>query len=109
MELKKAVGALHKENYNFSINADEFNQLDSGLAAGPTSQTVSSKFWFGVNTEKLSSSNFLLSGISTQSSPITLRVALPAALVGGYNVVLNALYDCLLEIDPHNKQCTVKQ
>ena len=109
MELKKAVGALHKDGYNFSINADEFSFLDSGLATTATSQAISGKFWFGVNCEKLSSSNVLLSGVSTQSSPITLRVALPAALVGGYNVVLNALYDCLLEIDPHNKQCTVKQ
>ena len=109
MELKKAVGALHKNNFSFSINADEFNVLDSALAGTPTTQGNSSKFWFGVNCEKLSSSNVLLSGISTQSSPITLRLSLPNALVGGYSVVLNALYDCLIEIDPHNKQCTVKQ
>jgi hypothetical protein len=114
MELKKAVGALHKEGYNFSINADEFSYKDSdlGTLAAPTPTTLAKcgKFWFGVNTEKLSSSNVLLSGVSTQSSPITLRLGLSStALVDGYNVTLNAMYDCLLEIDPHNKQCTVKQ
>lgn len=114
MELKKAVGALHKEGYNFSINADEFNWKDSDLGTiaipVPTTLAKPGKFWFGVNTEKLSSSNVLLSGVSTQSSPITLRLGLSStALVDGYNVTLNAMYDCLLEIDPHNKQCTVKQ
>ena len=114
MELKKAVGALHKEGYNFSINADEFGWKDSDLGTvatpAPTTLAKPGKFWFGVNTEKLSSSNVLLSGVSTQSSPITLRVSLSStALVDGYNITLNAMYDCLLEIDPHNKQCTVKQ
>ncbi len=114
MELRKAVGALHKDTFNFSINGDEFSYKDSdlGTIAAPTPTTLGKcgKFWFGVNTEKLSSSNVLLSGVSTQSSPITLRLGLSStALVDGYNVTLNAMYDCLLEIDAHNKQCSVKQ
>jgi hypothetical protein len=109
VELKKAVGALHKDTYNFSINADEFSYKDSDLGT-PTTLAKPGKFWFGVNTEKLSSSNVLLSGVSTQSSPITLRLGLSStALVDGYNVTLNAMYDCLLEIDPHTKNCSVKQ
>ena len=119
-ELKKAVGALHSNNFNFSINQNEFNACDStppnsttqvGYAVTTTATTVTApgKFWFGVNTEKLSTNGALLTGISTQNSPITLRISTGTATAMSYTVYLTAMFDILIAIDPHNRQATVKQ
>ena len=115
MELRKAVGALHSESYTTSINQVEFSRND----VSTTTLTAPGKVYFGVNTEKLSSNGVLLSGVSTQSSPISLRVSLPntagtTANPGGglsqsYSVACIAMFDCLIEVDPHNRQATVKQ
>lgn len=43
MELKKAVGALHSDNYNFSINTLEFGAVDNVA----TSIIAPGKFYFG--------------------------------------------------------------
>ncbi len=62
-----------------------------------------------VNTEKLSTNGALLTGISTQNSAVTLRINNTNQTAQAFTVYLIALYDCLLEIDPINRQCTVKQ
>lgn len=109
MELKHAVGALHSTNYNFSINNVEFESTDQTT----TTLFTQGKFIFGVNTEKLSSNGVILSGISTQSSPISLRIN--SNFVGttnanqSYIVYVIAMYDCLIEVDTLNRQATVKQ
>lgn len=105
MELKKAVGALHSDNYNFSINQLEFNAVE------PTSTTITApgKFYFGVNTEKLSTNGALLTGISTQNSPITLRINSSVATANPININVIAFYDALFEIDPINRQCVVRK
>ena len=105
MELKKAVGALHSESYNSSINSLEFGAND----ASTTTSVLPGKFWFGVNTEKLSSNGALLTGISTQNSPINLRVSTNITTTQSYQVYLTALYDCLITIDPNNRQATIKE
>jgi hypothetical protein len=50
----------------------------------------------------------LLTGISTQNSPISLQLYTTAvAQTLTVNLILN--YDALIEIDPQNKQVSVKQ
>jgi len=106
MELKKAFGALHSESYNFSINSVEFGYNHNI----ETSLTQPGKYFFGVNTEKLSSSGVLLSGVSTQNSPITLRISNGEVPVNvAYTIYCIAMYDALIQIDPHNRQAVVKQ
>jgi len=123
-ELRKACGALHADAFFPCIGRNEFNALDSappasevmvftqaGGAIGtvPTSAVSPGKFYFGVNTEKLTTNGVLLSGISTQSAPISLRVQLGTATTYGYNVSVFALYDTLLEIEPLMRNASVKQ
>jgi len=105
MELKKAFGALHSESYNFSINRIEFGYNHGS----PTTADEPGKYFFGVNTEKLSSSGVLLSGVSTQNSPITLRISTGTAVNNTYTIYCIAMYDALIQIDPHNRQAVVKQ
>jgi hypothetical protein len=119
-ELKKAVGALHSTEYNTSINSVEFSHTDysvlsteviSGTARTPvpTQLYTNGKFIFSCNTEKLSTSNTILSGISTQSSPISLRISTNTATLQAYNVYLMAMYDCLIQVNPHERNASVKE
>lgn len=106
MELKKAVGALHSSEYNFSINNVEFTSIDSTA----TTTSVPGKFFLGQNLEKLSTSSALLSGISTNNSPVTLRINIGAtATTQAYTVYLISMFDVLIAVDPINRQATVKQ
>ena len=107
VELRKACGGLHSTDYNSSISAAEFGILDSA----PTTTAVRpAKFYFGANLETLSGSNgVLLSGISTQSSPIMLRISTATTTTLGYNITLFAMYDALLEIEPATRNASVKQ
>jgi hypothetical protein len=106
MELKKAVGSLWSTNNSFSINAIEFN----AVPANSTSISAPGKFIVGVNTELLpQSSNVLLTGTSTQNSPITVRMYIATASAVTLSPTLVCLYDALIEIIPSVKQASVKQ
>ena len=105
MELKKSVGALHSESYNTSINTVEFNSSD----ATTTTAIAPGKFYFGVNTEKLSSNGALLTGVSTQNSPINLRISTGTATTQAYTVYAVAMYDCLIAVEPQMKNASVKE
>lgn len=106
VELRKACGGLHSTDYNPSISAAEFGILDSA----PTTTAVRpAKFYFGANLETLSSNGILLSGVSTQSSPIMLRISTATTTTLGYNITLFAMYDALLEIEPATRNASVKQ
>ena len=123
-ELRKACGALHADSFFPCIARNEFNALDSAppasevmtftgaggaIAATPTTGSSPGKFYFGVNTEKLTTNGVLLSGISTQSAPISLRIQLGTATTYGYNVSVFALYDALIELSPLMRDASVKQ
>ena len=123
-ELRKACGALHADSFFPCIARNEFNALDSAppasevmtftgaggaIAATPTTGSSPGKFYFGVNTEKLTTNGVLLSGISTQSAPISLRIQLGTATTYGYNVSVFALYDALIEVSPLMRDASVKQ
>lgn len=110
MELKMAInGGLHTlQAQNMGITSAEFNA--TGLSLGTaTSNLVPGKFWFGVNCEKFSTGNALLSGVSTQNSPVSLRINLGTATVQGYNTTLIVLYDALIELDMPNRNAIVRQ
>lgn len=120
-ELRKACGALHADAFFPCIGRNEFNFCDSAPPAGETmgggsaiattatSRHNPAKFYFGVNTEKLTTNGVLLSGISTQSAPISLRIQLGTATTYGYNVSVFALYDALIEVQPLMRDASVKQ
>lgn len=106
-ELKSAVGSIYARNNAFSINTAEFkmNENDSSF------YNVPAKFFVGTSVEKLDSqSNAILSGVSSQNSPISYRINLGGATTSANSTVsLIINYDALLEVDVVNRQCTVKQ
>ncbi len=104
-ELRSAVGSIFDKSNAMSINSKEF--LLGGTAAGSTYQ-VMAKFYVACSTEKIHSNN-LLTGISTQNSPISYRLSLGSAIGGNASTItLVVNYDALFEVDMVNRQCALK-
>jgi hypothetical protein len=101
-ELKSAVGSLYDKENRMAINSVEFayNSGDS------TSKTEPGKFIVGTST-RLLNSNALLTGISTQNSPISVLIN-TSATSQALTAYLLISYDCILEIDPVNRQASLK-
>ncbi len=104
-ELRTAVGSIFDKNNSFSINAIEFNYFTTDAVI---TYNAPSKFYIGTSTEKLNS-NSLLTGISTQNSPISYRINTGTAIgATPSTVTLVVNYDALIEVDLLNRQCSVK-
>lgn len=103
MELKSAVGSIYDKSNNMSINRIEFNYV-LGTA---TTVTAPAKFIIGTSVEKLNSES-LLTGISTQNSPISFRCNIGSQMASASTVSLITNYDALLEIDTMTRQASVK-
>ena len=105
LELKSAVGSIFDKNNNMAINTIEFAY--NGTASA-TSVTAPAKFYVGTSLEKLNSNN-LLTGISTQNSPISYRINTGTA-IGANNSTCSLIvnYDALLEVDCVTRQVSVK-
>ena len=100
------MGSVYDKNNSFSINTLEFGQVSTA----PAGNTVScpAKCYIGTSTEKLNS-NSLLTGISTQNSPLSYRITTGTA-IGASNATVTLVinYDALIEVDLVNRQCSVK-
>jgi hypothetical protein len=66
-------------------------------------------FIFGSNVERLSSNDVLLSGINTQSSPITVNLNFTTATTVTQSVRLTVMFDAVFQIDPMSKTCQIIQ
>jgi hypothetical protein len=105
-ELRTAVGSIFDKNNSFSINSIEW-EYGAGTASAAT-YNAPGKFYIGTSTEKLNS-NSLLTGISTQNSPISFRINTGVSIGANASTVsLVVNYDALIEVDLVNRQCSVK-
>jgi hypothetical protein len=62
-----------------------------------TTLTAPAKFFIGVDTEKVDS-EFIMSGVSSQSSAISANIQLGTATTDAHNIHLILNYDAVLEI-----------
>jgi|GEM_PF-4979783 len=105
-ELRTAVGSIFDKNNSFSINSIEW-EYGAGTASASTF-SAPGKFYVGTSTEKLNS-NSLLTGISTQNSPISFRINTGVSIgANSSTITLVINYDALIEVDLMNRQCSVK-
>lgn len=106
LELRSAVGSIFDKNNNMSINTVEYSYAN-GTDSDTTVQAPS-KYFLGTSTERLNSNN-LLTGISSQNSPISFRINTGTA-IGTANslVTLIVNYDALIEVDTMTRQVSVK-
>lgn len=104
-ELRRAVGSIYDRTNAMSINTVEFNYT----GAQTTTTPEPAKCIIGIELEKLNTNGALLTGISSQNSPISVQVNTSTATATDYNVNLILNYDALLEIDLENRQVSIKQ
>jgi hypothetical protein len=102
-ELRSALGSVYDRNNAFAISSVEFlyNSGSTTTAAAP------GKFYVGTSVEKLNSDS-LLTGISTQNSPISYRISTGTATAQVHTITLVVNYDALFEIDTVNRQTALK-
>jgi hypothetical protein len=111
MELSAAYGPAHDLlSTQFSINPTEFNYINTGGAGvGTTTINQMGKFYPSVNCEKLSTNDVLLTGVSSQSSPISVRISTGTATGSAQVCQLICQFDALLSIDLAARSLTVMQ
>lgn len=106
MELSAAFGPAHDLlSSNFSITPTEYNYVNGGT----TTLALMGKFYLGTNVEKLSTNGALLTGISSQGSPISFRVSTNNAVAVSQTIQLICCYDALLEVDMMARSLIVLQ
>jgi hypothetical protein len=100
MENKKTWNALGTTDFNPSISLKEFSVKDSDTSTF----AIPGKFYVSTPTERVLSNGYLLSGINSKQSQISLRLNINNPVTSNYNVNTVAIYDMLLRIDPQTKQ-----
>jgi hypothetical protein len=106
MELSAAFGPTHDlASSNFAITPTEYNSGNTTV----TTQNLMGKFYLGTNVEKLSTNAALLTGISSQGSPISFRVSIGTATTNAATIQLICLFDSLLQIDIASRTLIVMQ
>ena len=103
--LRSAVGSIYSKDNNCAINAVEFGYISNPVPT--TSTQAPAKFYVGADLEVISS-DYILSGISSQNSSISVNVTLGTATGSLHTIVLILNYDALLEIDFGTGQASVK-
>jgi hypothetical protein len=104
-ELAGCWSAANDFTAGMSITPEEFSK-NSGDA---TTAAIPGKFYIGTNVEKLHNSS-LLTGISSQLSPISLRLNIGSTATDEtHSSILLICYDALIEINPASRQVSVKQ
>lgn len=105
MELTQAWSNAHSiDACNMSITRAEYNGVDGTADTG----VIPSKFYVGANVERLSSNSAILTGVSSQLSPISLRVNIPTGTTDKHNATLVLCYDALIELNVMTRQANVK-
>lgn len=90
---------------NMAITPLQFAALDNTA----TTNTSPAKFYVGTNTERLSTNNALLTGVSSQLSPISLRVNLGATGSSqAHMTTLICLFDAIIAVNVGSRQASVK-
>ena len=103
MSLRQAVGSIFDRTNSLSINAVEFNRIDGDA----TTLIAPGKHIPAVDTEIVDSS-YILSGISSANSAITVQVQCGTALTDPHSCNLVIAYDAILEVDFVQGQVSVK-
>jgi len=65
------------------------------------------KAYFGISVERLSSNSYMLSGVSSMNSNLTLRLVNNTALASALNAVFIVCYDAVIKYNPSMKQVIV--
>ena len=79
-----------------------------GADAEASSITVPAAHYYGMNTEKLSSNSVMLSGESSQLTPINVRVSTSSETAAAATLTLYSCYDALIALNVNTRQVAVR-
>lgn len=106
VETASALGPAHDvTTNNLSVTPATFAYVVNGT----TTIAAPAQFWVATNTERISSNGVMLSGVSSQNSPISVRLDIGTATAAALTLQLIALYDAIIEVDVANKQVSLLQ
>jgi hypothetical protein len=105
-ELRQSLGEAHDLlGSKMSIQDLTFNaNLGRNQSDGTSTILLPTTHFVGVNTEKVSSNQLMMSGISSQLSPISVRLTNSEAVATGSLLTLFVLYDAILSINLPTRQ-----
>jgi hypothetical protein len=101
-------GSQHILSAMFYVNHEGW-ALNNGATNTTNYPVQYGSFVYGCNCERLSSNDVLLSGISTESSPISVNLNFSTATTVAQSVRLTIMYDAIIQINPLTKTCQVIQ
>lgn len=105
-ELRQSLGEAH-DFYGTKMSIQNL-VFDANIArntsTGTTTNALPACHFVGVNTEKVSSNQLMMSGISSQLSPISVRINNSAAVATGSLLTLFVLYDAILSVNLPTRQ-----
>jgi hypothetical protein len=103
-------GSQHILSAMFYVNHEGWALNNGATTTNTTNYPVQyGSFVYGCNCERLSSNDVLLSGISTESSPISVNLNFSTATTVAQSVRLTIMYDAIIQINPLTKTCQVIQ
>ena len=105
-ELRQSLGEAHDLlGSKMSIQDLTFNaNLARNQSGGTSTILLPTTHFVGVNTEKVSSNQLMMSGISSQLSPISVRLNNSEDVATGSLLTLFVLYDAILSINLPTRQ-----
>ena len=109
-ELRQAQGAVHDVySTTASISPQQFITAPQlATAAAALVYTAPPSHFIGVNCEKLSTNAVMLSGVSSQLSPINVRLQSSAASANDFTSTLFCLYDAIISINIPTRTMAVR-
>jgi hypothetical protein len=109
-ELRQAQGAVHDVySTTASISPQQFITAPQlATAAAALVYTAPPSHFIGVNCEKLSTNAVMLSGVSSQLSPINVRLQSSAASANDFTSTLFCLYDAIISINIPTRTMNVR-
>ena len=109
--LRQAFGEAHDVySARNSITQEMWGSHAELLSSDAAVSTVQSPaaHYYGMNTEKLSSNSVMLSGESSQLTPINVRVATSSATENAATLTLYCCYDALIALNVNSRQVAVR-
>ena len=109
--LRQAFGGAHDiYSSRNAIPDKQWTDVANLLAADANASTIQAPacHFYGVNTEKLQSNSVMLSGESSQLTPINVRVNVSEATAAAATLSLYAVYDALIAINVDSRQLAVR-
>ena len=109
-ELRQAQGQVHDVySTSASISPQQFITAPQlGTASADILFSAPPAHFVGVNTEKLSTNAVMLSGVSSQLSPINVRLQSSSPSHANFTSTLFALYDAILSINIPTRTLSVR-